>query len=111
MWASPADTRTDIVDACRRAWELADATIAALPLDAPGIVPWWGPEPVTLHRVLVHVTAEAQRHAGHADIVRELIDHSAGLLEGFDNLRIVDPLAWAAFYEQVENAARQVGDD
>ena len=33
---------------------------------------------VTLHRVLVHVTAETQRHTGHADIVRELVDGSAG---------------------------------
>ena len=29
---------------------------------------------VTLHRILVHMIAETNRHAGHADIVRELID-------------------------------------
>src|SRR5205085_5034545 len=39
----------------------------------------------------VHVTAEAQRHAGHADIIRELIDGSAGLLKGHDNLAPVTP--------------------
>ena len=76
-----------IVELYRRTWELADATIAELPLDAVGRLPWWGASPVTLHRVLVHVTAETQRHAGHADIIRELIDGSAGLLEGHDNLR------------------------
>ncbi|WP_219813284.1 DUF664 domain-containing protein, partial [Rathayibacter sp. AY1A3] len=30
------------------------------------------------HRILVHITAETHRHAGHADIVRELIDGRAG---------------------------------
>jgi DNA-binding NarL/FixJ family response regulator len=33
---------------------------------------------VTLHRVLVHVVAEINRHLGHADIVRELIDGAIG---------------------------------
>ena len=35
---------------------------------------WWSRPDVTLHGVLVHVVAEAARHVGHADIVRELID-------------------------------------
>ena len=50
--------------------------IDALPLDAVGHVPWWPPEhsEVTLHRILVHTIAEAHRHAGHADIVREHVD-------------------------------------
>ena len=61
-----------ILAAYRSACELADATIVELPLDAVGRVPWWGGDPVTLHHVLVHVTAETQRHAGHADIIREL---------------------------------------
>ena len=29
---------------------------------------------VTLHQILIHMIAETHRHAGHADIVRELID-------------------------------------
>ena len=41
-------------------------------------VPWWPEErrETTLHRLLVHVIAETNRHAGHADILRELIDGS-----------------------------------
>ena len=54
----------------------------------------------------MHVTAETQRHAGHADIVRELIDGSAGLLEGFDNLQIGDRARWGDFRDRVEAAAR-----
>jgi hypothetical protein len=109
MWATPHEGRDEIVDACRRAWVLADATITELPLEATGRVPWWGSEPVTLHRVLVHVTAETQRHAGHADIVRELIDGSAGLLEVFDNLQIADRDGWGTFRDRVEAAARVAG--
>jgi Protein of unknown function (DUF664) len=69
MWARPEEMRDGIVALCRQTWELADATIDELPLDAIGRVWWWGDSPVTLHRVLVHVTANAQRHAGHADII------------------------------------------
>jgi hypothetical protein len=106
FWAAPGETREDIVTAYRRTWELADATIVDLPLDAVGRVPWWGGESVTLHRVLVHVTSETQRHAGHADILRELIDGSAGLLEGHDNLPTGDPAWWRDHRDRVELAAR-----
>lgn len=58
-------------------------------------MPWWGGQAVTLHHVLVHVIADTQRHAGHADIVRELIDGSAGLLPHHDNLPSRDADWWA----------------
>ena len=106
MWARPDETREGIVALCRRTWEHADATIDELPLDAVGRVWWWGEEPVTLHRVLVHVTANVQRHAGHADIVRESIDGSAGLLAGHDNLRLADPAARQRLRDRIEEAAR-----
>jgi hypothetical protein len=109
LWAAPDEARDDIVALSRRAWELADATITELPLDAVGRVPWWGDGAVTLHSVLVHVTAETQRHAGHADIVRELIDGSAGLLEGHDNLRLGERARWGDFRDRVEAAARLAG--
>ncbi len=111
MWATPDETRHDIVMLYRSTWELADATIDELPLDAVGTVPWWGDSPVTLHHVLVHVTSETQRHAGHADIIREFIDGSADLLEGHGNLRIGDPSAWRRFRDQIEDAARLADGD
>lgn len=109
FWATPGETSDDVVDAYRRAWVLTDATIAELPLDAVGHVPWWGDTPVTLHHVLVHITAETQRHAGHADILRELVDGAAGLLEGHDNLPTGDPVWWGAHCDRVEAAARLAG--
>ncbi|WP_344132401.1 DinB family protein [Saccharopolyspora halophila] len=57
----------------------ADATVEALPLDAPGLVPWWGEPDVTLHHVLVRMIAETNRHAGHADVLRELLDGAVGM--------------------------------
>ena len=41
---------------------------------------------MTLHRILVHMIAETDRHAGHADIVRELIDGTVGLRQDNDNM-------------------------
>jgi hypothetical protein len=50
LWAAPGETRDGLVAPYRRTWELADATIIELPLDAVGRVPWWGDGTVTLHR-------------------------------------------------------------
>jgi hypothetical protein len=111
MWATADESRDDIVALYRRAAKHADATIEALDLDTPGRVPWWGPHgDVTLHRVLIHVTTETHRHAGHADIVRELIDGSAGLLPGRENLPELDQPWWAAYRAEVERAARHFED-
>jgi hypothetical protein len=109
MWATPEQSTDEIVALYHRAWQHADETIAVLPLDAVGRVPWWGEDgEVTLHRVVVHMTAETQRHAGHADIVRELIDGTAGLLKGSDNLPSTDQDWWRDYSNQVDLAARSV---
>jgi len=109
MWATPDESREDIVALYQRAGNHADATIEALDLDSLGRVPWWPPEraEVTLNLVLVHVTTETHRHAGHADVVRELIDGSAGLLPDRRNLPEHDQAWWAAYRDQVEQAAKQ----
>ena len=88
LWATEEETRAGIVDLYRRVWAHSDATVAALDLDARGSVPWWPQErrEVRLHQVLVHVVAETHRHAGHADIVRELVDGAVGLRRGGDNM-------------------------
>ncbi|KUN75924.1 DinB family protein [Streptomyces griseoruber] len=112
MWATADESREEITGLYRRVWAHSDATIAALDLDATGRVPWW-PEDrreVTLHRVLVHVISDVQRHAGHADIVRELIDGSAGLLPGNENLPPVDQAGWEAHRQRLERAAREAAD-
>ncbi|MEE6289163.1 DinB family protein [Georgenia sp. MJ173] len=108
MWATADESVDWVVQLYHRAWEHADATIAALDLESPGEVPWWRPgEQVTLHRILVHVIAETARHAGHADIVRELIDGEAGLRDGMTNIPAQDARWWAGYVDRL----RQVADD
>jgi Protein of unknown function (DUF664) len=88
MFAAPSESRESITGLYRRTWAHSDATIDALPLDAVGHVPWWPPDrnEVTLHHVLVRVATETARHAGHADIVRELIDGAVGWTPAAPNL-------------------------
>ncbi|GAB3226771.1 DinB family protein [Kineococcus gypseus] len=107
MWATAEESREDITGLYRRAWRHSDATIATLPLHARGQVPWWRPgrRSVTLHRVLVHVVAETHRHAGHADLVRELIDGSAGLRASGSSLPEGDAAWWAAHRARVQAVA------
>jgi Protein of unknown function (DUF664) len=110
MWATPGQSRDEIVGLYHRAWAHSDATIGALGLDAIGHVPWWGDHgEVTLHKVLVHVVAETHRHAGHADLVRELIDGAAGISQEYDNLPPGDQAWWESYHAQLEDAARQAG--
>ena len=109
MWATAAESREAIVGLYHRAWAHADATIDALALDATGHVPWWPGDrsEVTLHRILVHMIAETNRHAGHADIVRELIDGAVGLREGNDNMPPGDQAWWESYRSQLERVARE----
>lgn len=108
MWATPDESRDQIVALYHRAWRHSDATIEALDLDAPGRVPWWPPDTeVTLHLILIHVATETHRHAGHADIVRELIDGAAGLRPGADNLPEVQAAWWAGYRDRLERAASE----
>lgn len=110
LWVRADERREAVVAAYRAAWRHADATITELALDAVGQVPWWGAKGrVTLQRVLVHVATETHRHAGHADIVRELIDGAAGLQHGNDNLTR-DATGWAAHRERIEQAARAAAE-
>lgn len=108
MWATPDEPREQIAGLYRRVWAHSDETIRTVALDAPGRVPWWGARgDVTLHVILIHVIAETHHHAGHADIVRELIDGAAGLYHGNDNLAPGDQAWWQAYRSGLEQAARQ----
>jgi uncharacterized damage-inducible protein DinB len=112
MFAAPDESRDSITGLYRRACAHADATIDALPLDAIGHVPWWQPgrQKVTLHRILAHMITETSRHAGQADIVRELIDGGAGLTAGHSNLPPGDQAWWQAYRDRVERAAREAAE-
>ncbi len=80
MWARPDESREYLLGLYRQAWAHSDESIASLPLTAPASVAWWPEErrATTFGHLLVRVVAETAQHAGHCDIVRELIDGRSG---------------------------------
>jgi len=111
MWATAEESRERIVGLYHRVWAHSDATIEALPLDAIGHVPWWPPDhnEVTLHRILAHMIAETHRHAGHADIVRELVDGAVGLRADNENMAPGDRAWWDSYRSRLERVAKEAG--
>ncbi|KUN82708.1 hypothetical protein AQJ66_21445 [Streptomyces bungoensis] len=77
MHVAPGETTDRIVAFYGRARAAADRTVTALPLDTLGR-PSWRDDSVSLRWTLVHVIEETARHAGHLDILRELIDGATG---------------------------------
>jgi hypothetical protein len=67
-----AELIAEYTEQCRVSSEIA----AARELDAT-VVRGNG-EPVNLRWVLIHMIEETGRHAGHLDVIRELLDGSTG---------------------------------
>ncbi len=100
MWATPDESRADIVDTYRRACTHSDETFAANELDT--VVRAWNKD-VTLQWLLAHMIAETHRHAGHADIVRETIDGAVGMRSYRGSIPDAD---WSAHHARVQAAAQ-----
>lgn len=111
MWATAEESRQDVVGLYQRVWAHSDVTIETGPLDTVGRVPWWPDErsEVTLLTILVHMIAETNRHAGHADVVRELVDGVVGLRRDNSNLPDRDDAWWAAYRQRLEDVAGAAG--
>jgi Protein of unknown function (DUF664) len=103
MWARPEESSEYIIGLYERACAHADLTIAVLSLDAPGSVAHWPQDDrdTTLGQVLVLMVWETAQHAGHADIIRELIDGTAGT----DHDEIFTESGWQAYVAGIEAAA------
>lgn len=99
LWVRSEESRADVVEGYRRAWRHSDATIAQLPIDATGDVPWWPQPKVKLFNVMVHVLTETNRHAGHADILREQLREP--------DLPPAQASEWAAHRTLIDDAAQQ----
>ncbi len=103
MWARADESREWLLGLYRDAWARSDASIAELPLDHPAAPSWW-PEDrrsTTFGHLLVRVVAETAQHAGHAEIVRELLDGQAGR----DHDAIGDPEHWERYVADIRAAA------
>lgn len=99
-------------DFYRRSWQHANETFAITELEDTGTVPWWPPERrhPTLRVTLVHMAVETARHAGHMDIIRELVDGSAGRFDGDPSMPGTDELDWPAYVVKVEAAAQAASE-
>ncbi|MFI5910242.1 DinB family protein [Dactylosporangium sp. NPDC051541] len=78
MLVAPDRSAADVVAAYRAAIAASDTRLRAVgSLDTLSANPVNG-EPRTARWVVAHLTSETVRHAGHADILRELIDGVTG---------------------------------
>jgi hypothetical protein len=102
MWAAAAESSEYLTGLYRRACAHGDATVAVLGLDAPGSVPHWPADrrDTTLGVLLIRMVAETAQHAGHADILRELIDGTGGRDQD-----MLDEPGWHGYVAQVQAAA------
>jgi len=76
MRVTSDESTQDILEFYARARAAADRVIDEVDLDETGTA-WFG-DAVSMRWVLLHMVEETARHAGHIDIVRELIDGVTG---------------------------------
>jgi hypothetical protein len=81
-WSDTAQSPDAVFAFYREQCAHSDAFLAATPLSTPPIGrhgDWLDDEITDLRRIVLHMIEETARHAGHLDIVRELIDGKTGL--------------------------------
>ncbi|GAB3158226.1 DinB family protein [Myceligenerans halotolerans] len=106
------ETLAGTIDLYRRVWTFTEQNIDDLPLDTPGIVPWWPDNTdTTLFRLIVHTLEDLSRHAGHADILREQHDGAVGLRQGNTNMPDWEQDGPAAYVEKLKEIANRYPDD
>nr|WP_260611832.1 DinB family protein [Streptomyces sp. WAC04770] len=82
MAASPDETTAGIVAFYTRARTAADAAIRETDLETTGTA--WDGRVVSMRWALIHMLEDTVRHAGHMDILRELIDGGVGRFPGME---------------------------
>ena len=104
-WWVPAEIPAhEVTGFARRVHEHVSATLDEGP-DLPGRVAWWPPEraQVTLGHVLDYVNADLLRHAGQADVLRELADGAAGISPG--GAFVPTEVDWPAYVARLRGIA------
>jgi hypothetical protein len=85
MYATPEETTEGLIADYRAACAAADRTIDEVDLDTEGRHPAVGIT-INLRWMTMSVLQDTLRHAGQADIIRELIDGAAGHTRAFPNV-------------------------
>jgi uncharacterized damage-inducible protein DinB len=75
---NPGDTLAAAVDYYRQTWREVDEIVFRAPSLDEQARHMSDRPPVNLRWILMHLLEETARHAGHADILRELLDGSTG---------------------------------
>ncbi|GAB3753683.1 DinB family protein [Microlunatus parietis] len=112
MWATPEESAEYIKGFYRRASAHADETIRTLDLDSVGSVPWWDEDrrKTTLGAIMAMMINETSRHLGQVDIVREMIDGTAGGQRNATGLPDAADWDWEAWVARLESAARAAAE-
>lgn len=110
--ALPSESSEMLIDLYRRAGEATDAALRDVGLAAEARVPWWGASgrAVTTAHLLAFVTAETARHAGHLDILREMIDGASGWSPDAPVMQLSAPEDRRRHHAQAEAYAREARD-
>jgi hypothetical protein len=79
-YVAPNESLADVIEALHDQAARSRAVIEAHALSEVGEPSdrWDGADPPSLERILLHLMQEYARHAGHMDIVRELVDGQVG---------------------------------
>jgi uncharacterized damage-inducible protein DinB len=103
MWATADESRAYLLDLYATACRHSDESLASLPLDAPAHVAWWseGERDTTLGHLVVRVLEDTAHHAGHCDVLREMIDGRGGPYAG----DIGNADWWTAYVAKIQAAA------
>lgn len=72
------DTVASVLEGYREATRLGDEVVEGADPAQPSARQVTGDAPPSLRWVVVHLVDETARHAGHADLVRELLDGTTG---------------------------------
>lgn len=101
MWATADESAAEILRLYDRACRHSNETIETHDIDSPGRVPHWAEDKAdtTLGFLLVRMVAETAQHAGHAEIVREIIDGRSG-----SDTQASD-VDWSAYVDRIQAAA------
>jgi hypothetical protein len=109
MWATADQSREYLVGLYHRVWQHSDESLDTIALDAQASVAWWPEErrATTFGHLVARVLAETAQHAGHCDIVRELIDGRGG--RGSSGMG--DDEWWEAYVAKIQAAAEAHRED